>query len=144
MVLARECRAVKFYFAVFAKKDRFRPKTKQILINKKTPFYFTSKNTIDLKASLVELANNLTRKHQQFRNEIDLAQKEMGCDFVVLVREPLANLEAVRRWSSNRTKVTGEQLYKIMKTMWTGNAHFALLVITLSAYSQRSRRVQHL
>ena len=82
-------------------------------INFKSP-----KVTIDLKASMVELANNLTRKHEQFRNEIELAQKDMGCDFVVLIREPLESLEAVKQWSSNRTKVTGEQLYKIMSTIY--------------------------
>lgn len=81
-------------------------------INFKTP-----KVTIDLKASLVELANNLTRKHEQFRNEIQLAKQDMECDFVVLIREPMASLEAVKQWSSNRTKLKGEQLYKIMNTM---------------------------
>lgn len=81
-------------------------------INFKTP-----KVTIDLKASLVELANNLTREHERFKREIMLAKQDMECDFVVLIREPLASLEDVRGWSSNRTKLKGEQLYKIMKTM---------------------------
>ena len=77
----------------------------------------TPKVTIDLKASLVELANNLTRKHEQFRNEIILARRDMECDLVVLIREPLESFEAVKQWQSNRTKLKGEQLYKIMKTI---------------------------
>lgn len=81
-------------------------------INFKSP-----KVAIDLKANLVELANNLTRKHEQFKNEIAIVQNDMKCDFVVLIREPFKTFEDVKKWSSNRTKLKGEQIYKIMQTM---------------------------
>jgi hypothetical protein len=81
-------------------------------INFKAP-----KVSIDLKASLLELANNLTKDHERFKREIAVVQNDMKCDFVVLIREPLNSLEAVKNWSSSRTKLKGEQLYKIMQTM---------------------------
>lgn len=81
-------------------------------INFKSP-----KVAIDLKGSLVELANNLTREHERFKREMQVVKKDMQCDLVVLIREPLNSLEDVKNWSSKRTKLSGEQLYKIMKTM---------------------------
>ena len=75
------------------------------------------KVAIDLKASLLELATNLTREHDRFKREMEVVQKDMQCDLVVLIREPLQSLEDVKNWSSNRTRLGGEQLYKIMKTM---------------------------
>lgn len=75
------------------------------------------KVAIDLKASLLELATNLTREHDRFRREMAVVQKDMQCDLVVLIREPLQSLEDVKNWSSSRTKLKGEHLYKIMKTM---------------------------
>ena len=81
-------------------------------INFKNP-----KVAIDLKASLLEVASNLTKEHERFKREMFLVQKEMQCDFVVLIREPLQSLEDVKTWNSDRTKLKGEHLYKIMKTM---------------------------
>ena len=81
-------------------------------INFKAP-----KVTIDLKKDLVELANNLTREHERFKREMTVVKDDMQCDLVVLIREPLKSLEDVKNWSSKRTQLKGEQLYKIMKTM---------------------------
>ena len=79
---------------------------------------------IDLKADLVELANNLTHEHERFKAEIMRAQKEMKCKFVVLIRENLKDLEDVKFWKSPKrkngralTKIKGCVLYAIMKTM---------------------------
>lgn len=79
---------------------------------------------IDLKADLVELANNLTKQHERFKREIKRAKSEMGCRFVVLIREDLKSLEDVKSWESPKrkngkplTQVKGETLYAIMKTM---------------------------
>ena len=79
---------------------------------------------IDLKADLVELANNLTKQHERFKREIKRAKSEMGCRFVVLIREDLKSLEDVKSWQSPKrkngkplTQVKGETLYAIMKTM---------------------------
>lgn len=81
-------------------------------VNFKSP-----KVTIDAKKDLVELCGNLTKDHTRFRNEILRAKNEMHCDMVVLIREPLNSLEDVKNWSSKRTKMSGKQLYKIMRTM---------------------------
>ena len=79
---------------------------------------------IDLKADLVELANNLTKQHDRFKREIKRAKSEMDCRFVVLIREDLKSLEDVKEWQSPKrkngkplTQVKGETLYAIMKTM---------------------------
>lgn len=79
---------------------------------------------IDLKADLVELANNLTKQHDRFKREIKRAKSEMGCRFIVLIREDLKSLEDVKEWQSPKrkngkllTQVKGETLYAIMKTM---------------------------
>lgn len=72
--------------------------------------------TIDLKANLLELANNLTRKHAQFREEIRKAHEDMECEFAVLIREDIT-FDDVVKWRNKRTQLKGEQLYKIMKTM---------------------------
>ena len=71
---------------------------------------------IDLKANLLELANNLTRKHAQFKNELVRVQEDMECEFVVLIREDI-QFEDVKNWKNKNTQLSGEQLYKIMKTM---------------------------
>lgn len=81
---------------------------------------------IDLKKDLVEVAGNIagTRKqHDRFKREIQRA-KDLGCKrFVVLIREPLQNLEAVQTWETPRlrngrplVKRPPTALYKTMKT----------------------------
>lgn len=75
------------------------------------------KVAIDLKASLLETAQNLGKDHDRFLREVLRVKNEMRCDLVVLVREPLQSLEEVKDWSNPRSQVKGETLYKIMRTM---------------------------
>ena len=75
------------------------------------------KVAVDLKASLLECAQNLGKDHARFLREVLRVKNEMRCDLVVLVREPLQSLEEVKGWSNPRSQVKGETLYKIMRTM---------------------------
>lgn len=75
------------------------------------------KVAVDLKASLLECAQNLGKDHARFLREVLRVKNEMRCDLVVLVREPLQSLEEVKAWSNPRSQVKGETLYKIMRTM---------------------------
>lgn len=75
------------------------------------------KVAVDLKASLLECAQNLGKDHARFLREVLRVKNEMRCDLVVLIREPLQSLEEVKAWSNPRSQVKGETLYKIMRTM---------------------------
>lgn len=75
------------------------------------------KVAIDLKASLLECAQNLGKDHARFLREVLRVKNEMKCDLVVLIREPLQSLEEVKEWRNPRSQVNGETLYKIMRTM---------------------------
>lgn len=75
------------------------------------------KVAIDLKASLLEVAQNLGKDHARFLREVLRVKNEMKCDLVVLIREPLQSLEEVKSWQHERSQVKGETLYKIMRTM---------------------------
>lgn len=75
------------------------------------------KVAIDLKKDLCEVAGNLGKDHARFLREVLRVKKEMKCDLVVLIREPLQSLEQVKEWSNPRSQVKGETLYKIMRTM---------------------------
>lgn len=75
---------------------------------------------IDLKKDLLEICGNLTRlsEHERVKREIAKA-KEIGCKrFIFLINEKkIKTIDDVSNWSSSRTKVKGETLMKIMKTM---------------------------
>lgn len=75
---------------------------------------------IDLKKDLLEICGNLTRlsEHERVKREIAKA-KEIGCKrFIFLINEKkIKTVDDVSNWSSSRTKVKGETLMKIMKTM---------------------------
>ena len=75
---------------------------------------------IDLKKDLLEISGNLTgvKEHERLKREIARA-REIGCErFIFLIKEPkIKSIEEVTTWSSNRTKVKGETLMKIMNTM---------------------------
>lgn len=75
---------------------------------------------IDLKKNLLEMCGNLTslKEHERIKREIARA-KEIGCKrFIFLIKEPKINsIEGVANWKSTRTKVKGETLMKIMRTM---------------------------
>lgn len=80
----------------------------------------STKVIIDIKKDLLEMCGNLTslKEHQRIKREIERA-KEIGCErFIFLIKEPkIKSVDEVVNWSSKRTKVKGETLMKIMKTM---------------------------
>ena len=91
--------------------------------------------TVDTKASLYELAQNLKQQHERFRREC-LRACEAGYQLIVLVEnvdgvstlydlaewiEPMEHFMARKRKSGGKVKVrfTGTSLYKACKTMQT-------------------------
>ena len=71
-----------------------------------------SKISIDRKRNLLELSANLGKHHERFRNEL-LRARDCGARVIVLVEETTP----LWQWKSKRTKMTGVQMQKIMKTM---------------------------
>ena len=80
----------------------------------------STKVLIDLKKDLLEMCGNLTslKEHERVKKEIARA-REIGCErFIFLIKEQkIKSIADVNNWSSKRTKVKGETLAKIMKTM---------------------------
>lgn len=80
----------------------------------------STKVIIDLKKDLLELCGNLAslKEHERVKREIARA-REIGCErFIFLIKEQkIKTIDEVTNWSSSRTKVKGETLMKIMKTM---------------------------
>lgn len=75
---------------------------------------------IDRKDSLLELAGNLchTSEHQRINREIERAKKDNCKDFIFLISEnKIKSIEDIANWTSPHTKVKGETLLKIMRTM---------------------------
>ena len=75
---------------------------------------------IDKKDGLLELAGNLCKntEHERIKREIAKA-RELGCkNFIFLIQDnKIKTTEDIKNWSSPHTKVKGETLFKIMKTM---------------------------
>ena len=78
---------------------------------------------VDRKQNLSELCNNVVQDHKRFRDELIRAQ-EVGISVVVLVEHGggIKSLDDVPNWANPRLKVSplavsGERLYKILKTM---------------------------
>ena len=75
---------------------------------------------IDKKDGLLELSHNLcnTLEHERIKREIARA-KELGCtNFIFLIQDSkIKTADDIKSWSSPHTKVKGETLFKIMKTM---------------------------
>ena len=80
----------------------------------------STKVIIELKKDLLELCGNLAslKEHERVKREIARA-REIGCErFIFLIKEQkIKTIDEVTNWSSSRTKVKGETLMKIMKTM---------------------------
>lgn len=79
-----------------------------------------TKIIIDLKANLEEIAHNLcnSQEHARIHRELDRA-REIGCEqFIFLIKEDkIKTIQDLQNWTSKRTKVKGEVLLKIFKTM---------------------------
>jgi hypothetical protein len=77
---------------------------------------------IDRKKDLQEVAGNVTKDHERFVRELELA-RELGYKMIVLVEEPgIDKLVDVCSWYNWRKKknpraINGKTLYKIMLTM---------------------------
>ena len=75
---------------------------------------------VDKKDGLLELANNLCHKkeHERVLKEIQKA-KDYGCkDFIFLIQDDNINtIDDIKKWKSKYTKISGETLLKVMKTM---------------------------
>ena len=75
---------------------------------------------IDKKDGLLELCGNLchTQEHERIKREIAKAH-ELGCqNFIFLIQDSkIKSTEDIANWTSPHTKVKGETLLKIMRTM---------------------------
>ena len=77
---------------------------------------------IDRKKDLQEVTGNVTKQHERFVRELELA-RELGYKMIVLVEEPnITELVGVCGWynwrkRSNPKAISGKTLYKIMSTM---------------------------
>ncbi len=78
---------------------------------------------IDRKQNLNEIAGNVCQQHHRFVSEIERAN-ENGIKLIFLVEHSnqIKTLEDVQKWKNPRLKtsplaVSGERLYKILKTM---------------------------
>lgn len=82
--------------------------------------YKNYETIIDKKDGLLELVGNLchTTEHERIKREIEKA-KELGCkNFIFLIQDnKIKTEEDIKKWKSPYTKVTGQILYKVMKTM---------------------------
>ena len=83
-------------------------------------FYLDYKILIDTKKDLEEMCGNLcsSASHERIKREVAKA-KELGCEnFIFLIaNNKIKTAEDLKKWSSERTKVKGETLLKIMQTM---------------------------
>ena len=77
---------------------------------------------IDKKDGLLELSGNLcnTNEHERIKREIAKARELHCVNFIFLIQDnKIKTIEDIKNWSSPHTKVRGETLLKIMKTMKT-------------------------
>lgn len=79
--------------------------------------------SIDTKADMAEIANNIGSDHKRFKNEC-IAARDAGCQLIILVEntEGISSVNEVHRWINPELiyrprAITGERLEKAMKTM---------------------------
>lgn len=79
--------------------------------------------SIDTKANMAEIANNIGSDHKRFKNEC-IAAKEAGCQLVILVEntDDITCVDEVHTWINpdliyRPRAITGDRLEKAMKTM---------------------------
>lgn len=79
--------------------------------------------SVDTKADMAEIANNIGSDHQRFKREC-IAAKEAGCQLYILVEndDDINSVDDVHKWINPEViyrprAITGERLEKAMKTM---------------------------
>lgn len=79
--------------------------------------------TVDTKANMAEIAQNIGSDHKRFKNEC-VAAREAGCQLIILVEntEGITCVNDVRKWVNpdlvyRPRAITGERLSKAMTTM---------------------------
>lgn len=79
--------------------------------------------SVDTKANMAEIANNIGSDHQRFKREC-IAAKNAGCQLIILVEntEGITCVNDVREWVNpdavyRPRAITGERLAKAMETM---------------------------
>ena len=88
--------------------------------NEEKGFYLDYSILIDTKKDIEEIASNLcnSQNHQRILREIQKG-KDLGAkEFIFLINGgKVKTIEDLKNWTSKRTKVKGETLLKIMRTM---------------------------
>lgn len=79
---------------------------------------------VDRKQTIQELAQNCTRDHKRFRNELERA-KAVGAELVILVEQNryydrdkwihVKTIEDLMLWSSPHTTIRGEKVYRVLR-----------------------------
>lgn len=79
--------------------------------------------SVDTKANMDEIANNIGTDHQRFKREC-IAARDAGCQLIILVEneEDIKTVNDVHKWINpdviyRPRAITGERLEKAMKTM---------------------------
>ena len=88
--------------------------------DKEKGFYLDYSILIDTKKDIEEIASNLcnSQNHQRILREIQKGKDLRAKQFVFLINGgKVKTIEDLQNWSSKRTKVKGEVLLKIFKTM---------------------------
>ena len=80
---------------------------------------------VDRKQNIAELAKNCTVEHERFKREIERAQ-DAGATLYILVQQnryedrgehiKVERIEDLLRWSSKHTIVTGEKIYRVLRS----------------------------
>lgn len=96
------------------------------LIRCKLPFgdYSNVPNvSVDTKANMLEIAQNIGSDHKRFKNEC-IAARDAGCQLIILVEnnDGITSIDDVSKWINpdiiyRPNAITGERLQKAMKTM---------------------------
>lgn len=79
--------------------------------------------SVDTKANMYEIAQNIGSDHQRFKREC-IAARDAGCQLIILVEntDGISSVNDVHRWINpdliyRPRAITGERLEKAMKTM---------------------------
>lgn len=83
-------------------------------------FYKKPEIVVERKANILEIIGNLCNAshHQRFLREIQRA-RDNGCEkfYIVICENGIRSEDDIKKWSSDKSRIKGETLLKIMKTM---------------------------